>query len=107
MKAKHPASKDCILGRGDGASKKPVVASRLCFATLSKWQWKSPFISRSPQKQEQLSFCLAIKVTYIVNSGFWLGVGKEALAVYLIKKRNVRLGTVSVRFQWLLDDCID
>lgn len=47
------------------------------------------------------------QVTYIVNSGFWLGVGKEALAVYLIKKRNVRLGTVSVRFQWLLDDCID
>lgn len=50
MKAKHPASKDCILGKGDGASKKPVVASRLCFATLSKMAMEESLHFSQPPK---------------------------------------------------------
>ena len=49
---------------------------------------------KQKKKQELLSFCLAIIVTYIMDSGLWSGLGREVLAVYLSKKRNERLDTV-------------
>ena len=49
---------------------------------------------KKKKKQELLSFCLAIIVTYIMDSRLWLGLGREVLAVYLSKKRNERLDTV-------------
>ena len=49
---------------------------------------------KKKKEQELLSFCLAIIVTYIMDSGLWLGLGREVLAVYLSKKRNERLDTV-------------
>lgn len=63
--------------------------------------YSQPLILRSPKK-ELLSFCLAIIVTYIVDSRLLLGggrVGREGLAVYLGKKCNERLGIVSFRFE--------